>query len=303
MNIYILPAILAFIVNAYILINISQHKKVTTAFIALVLIFLMHHTAEVLSFIEFFKDRHLNTILKIYYASTIGALFTILIYSKKISNIKIKHLDLALIAAAVILSSLTLFTDQIIAGNTSLGYVMTAVKGPLYFLFQIFSITLLIGSLLILASGYTNAKSNIAQIQCSYTLLALLPLVIVSITTIALMALGYKINAIITLPIASTAFLFITMRNESKHKLTDIRRFMPFSAERKASQEIMSLYSSYAQDEISYRDCMAKIERLMVMHKYNKSGNNASATAKSMGMPRSSLYSIFNRLKIDVKDQ
>ena len=300
---YIIPAILAVIANAYILVCITKQRNQSSAFIALVLIFLIHHACEIFSFIEFFKNRQMDLILRVYYAATISALFGIIIYSKKISCLRLNFFDFSCISTAIAIALLVLFTDQIIIGNTSLGYVMTAVKGPKYFIFQFFAIGLLFTSVSFLIYGFITTNNNTTQIQCSYILLALSPLVIISSIIIILMEAGYKINAVGLLPIASALFLLITMRSESEHRLTDIRRFMPFSSERKTSREIMEIYSSYTKDEISYRDCMTKIERLLVMNKYNKSGNNASATAKLMGMPRSSLYSIFNRLKIDVKDQ
>ena len=141
------------------------------------------------------------------------------------------------------------------------------------------------------------------QIRCSYVLLAFSPLIVSCLFVIGLMAMGIPINATIIMPITTTIFLFVIIKSESKHKLTDLRRYLPRSSERQTSKEIMELYSLYSQDEISYRECMNQIERLLVIHKYAKNGNNASATAKSMEMPRSSLYSIFNRLKIDIKDQ
>ena len=117
------------------------------------------------------------------------------------------------------------------------------------------------------------------------------------------MALNLNINATVFVPIMISVFLYITVKSEAQHKLTDLRRFMPFSPERKTSQDIMELFSSYARDETTYRESVNEIEKLLVMHKYNKNEKNASATAETMGMPRSSLYSIFNRLGIKTKEQ
>ena len=303
-SIYIIPAVLAFFTTAYILF--LSHKKIgqSKIFYTMVLVFLAHHICEILGFIEFVKNGpHVIYQLKVYYVVTVWSLIYIFLYSLETSNINIPYINPVSIIIGGLLTSLISYGDTIIAGANSLGYVMTAQQGPHYILFQITVFIYLLSTISCLLYGYRKSKSHITQIQCLYMMFSFSPLFLTITLIITLMALGFHINAIALIPISTTLFLIIVFKSESKHKLTDIRRFMPFSSERRTSQEIMEIYSNYTQDEISYRDCMIKIERLLVMNKYNKSGNNASATAKLMGMPRSSLYSIFNRLKIDVKDQ
>jgi len=303
MNIYIVPAIIAFVVTSYVLVKISQNKTNSKAFISMVLIFLVHHAAEILSFIEFFKNGQTLYILKVYYVATLWFLVITLIYAREVSKLNLPKFDNLLYAYTLIISSLLLFSDTMISDAASIGYVMTAVKGPLYFLFQLTSISLMVSIIGILFSGYRKSNNHLVEIQCIYMLVAFTPILLAGIGIIALMSLGFKINAIAVVPLATTLFLMITMKSEEQHRLTDMRRFMPNSPERKTSQEIMELFSSYARDEMSYRDSINEIERLLVIHKYSKNGKNASVTAESMGMPRSSLYSIFNRLSIDVKEK
>lgn len=62
------------------------------------------------------------------------------------------------------------------------------------------------------------------------------------------------------------------------------------------------IFSAYARDNVDYRDAISQIEKLLVIRKFNKNKGNASATAALVRMLSSSLYSIFNRLKIDTKD-
>jgi len=64
----------------------------------------------------------------------------------------------------------------------------------------------------------------------------------------------------------------------------------------------MDIFSTYSQDKLSYRDAVSHIEKLMVEHKYEKNNRNATYAAEKMGMPRSSLYSLFNRLQINKDD-
>ena len=192
-----------------------------------------------------------------------------------------------------------MFSGLVINGVELLGHSQTAIKGDFYPVFQLFTLFMLGLTIAVLIRGYLRPKDHLMQIQCSYTLLAILPLVLSCIVLIVIMALGYRVNGALIMPILQVAFTLITLLGESKHQITDVRRFMPYSAERHAANEIMDIFSSFARDEISYRDGVSEIERLLVLHKYEANDRNASMTAQLMKMPRSSLYSVFNRLGID----
>jgi hypothetical protein len=202
----------------------------------------------------------------------------------------------------LIIVALVLATDLIVSGSTPLSYILTATRGPLYWIFQLLSIVLLTSILAQLFTAYFKADTHIVEIRIAYTAMALVPLFVTMLLVFILMNLGVLINATVLLPFATTLFLIITLASEYQHKLTDVRRFLPFSDERRTSNEIMEIFSSYARDDANYRDSISEIERLLVLHKLNKADGNASLTAEQMGMPRSSLYSIFNRLKIKVRD-
>jgi len=303
MNIYMLPSVLAFIFTCISLIYICKRETTPKIFYFIVLAFAVHHALEVLLYLEFSKNTQITLLLKIYHALSIVCLALILIYAKSVSKTTKQIHSNVIIGLSIIISALIMVSDSLISGSQSIGYSATAVKGPLYIVFQTFSTFLLIATTVTLILGYRRATSHLTQIQCAYVLIAFLPLILTSSGVILAMAAGYQINATMVVPIAFTLFLFITIKSEYQHKLTDLRRFLPNSPERKTSQEIMELFSSYARDEASYRDSINQIEKLLVMHKYSKNGKNASATAETMGMPRSSLYSIFNRLSIDLKDE
>jgi len=303
-SIYIIPAVVAFFATAYLLFLLNKKEGSSKVLFTMVLVFLAHHICETLGFIEFIKNSpHVIYQLKVYYIVTFWALIYIFMYALEISKVTIKHINVILYGLGAVITALISYNDTIIAGANSLGYIMTAQKGAYYFIFQITSLLLLSTLIGILFHTYKKTTNTVTQTQCIYMLIAFSPLLLTVLGVMLLMTLGFEINAAVVIPISSTLFLMILLKSEAEHKLTDLRRFMPFSPERQTSQEIMELYTSYTQNEISYRDCMAKIERILVMDKYNKSGNNASMTAKLMGMPRSSLYSIFNRLNIDIKDQ
>jgi len=92
------------------------------------------------------------------------------------------------------------------------------------------------------------------------------------------------------------------LKTESKHLLTDLRRFLPFSAERNASTEFLRLMDTYSQNlggTDSFSELRNGVERQVVLYTLEKSGNNITKAAEMMGLQnRSTLYSMMKRLDI-----
>ena len=105
---------------------------------------------------------------------------------------------------------------------------------------------------------------------------------------------------------ATTLFLAIVLVTESKHKLSDIRRFLPMSPERKTTNRLMDLLDDYVHNENrpnAYRELQEKIEREIVSYSLKRCDNNVSIATKMMGLKnRSSLYSLIQRLDINLQE-
>ncbi len=301
MNIIVVPAVLALIVNFVVLWAAGRTANRTTGFIPLVVGFSMMNTCEILGSFSGWSPTTLELIVRCYYCSAVISLSLVMLYAAEISKYQTTALNWAIGFMAGTISFAILFSDLILTGIHSIGYSVSADKGIAYIVFQSFSLGLLISVGVMLTQGYRNALTHDQQIKCSGTALAIMPTIIACLGLLILMWCGIKINATVVLPLTMMAFILITLASEEHHKLTDIRRFIPGSAERRTSREVMEICSNYARDEVSYRDAISEIERVLVVHKYQKNHKNASATAELMGMPRSSLYSIFNRLKIESK--
>lgn len=301
MNIIMLPPILALIVNFGVLWAASRSTNKTMGFIPLVIGFSMLNMCEILGSFSGWSHAALEFIVRCYYCCAVVALALVTLYAAEISRYQTPKLNWFIGVTTAMVSLAIMFSDLVLAGIHSIGYSVSADKGLAYIVFQLFSLGLLMSVGVMLTLGYRNARTHEQQIKCSGTALAILPSIVACLCLLVLMWFGIKINAIIVLPLTIMAFILITLALEERHKLTDIRRFIPGSAERRASREVMEICSNYARDEVSYRDAISEIERVLVVHKYQKNHKNASATAELMGMPRSSLYSIFNRLKIESK--
>ncbi|MFT5571268.1 MAG: hypothetical protein ACI9FR_000176 [Cryomorphaceae bacterium] len=302
MSILVFPALFGLFVNLIVLVAVLRGPSRTSIFCPMVASFVLLMLCEVLGFLEFFQGRELEYLMRAYYVIAQFSLGLVVIYVGRISGNRIRSLPYFIYGSVLALSVLILGTDYIIMGSESTGHIHTAIQGRAYSLFQITSVGMQLLLLVLLWAGYKRPQNHFMQIQCVYTLFAIMPLFTGSLAILSLMAMGYQINAAVVMPLLITFFVVVTMVSESKHELLDVRSFIPFSAERRTSHQIMDIYSGYSRDDLSYREAISEIERLLVLAKYERAGGNASATAKLLGMPRSSLYSIFLRLGIEFKD-
>lgn len=305
MTLYILPAAIALLIKLFVLGASHQNRKTSTVFFTMVLLFACHNIAEVLGFFNYLNGVGHDQVIRWYYLMTVASLTAIVAYARHVSDMEktSKLLMSGIMGISVILCAFLMFSDLVVAGSKPIGYTLTAVEGNYYWLFKLFSLISYIVVAWFLVTGYRRSESHKTQIQCGYTLLAFSPLFVMSMVIIALMSNGVEVNASALLPLATAGFLLITLMSERKHGLTDVRQYVPFSLERITSRKILNIFSSYAKDEMNYRDSMAELEKLMVIHKHEKHDGNVSSTAVSMDIPRSSLYSIFRRLEIDHNEE
>lgn len=300
MNAFIIPAVLGLVINSIVLVAAYQSRERNPLFTIMVAVFVLLMACEALGFLELFNGGQFEYLIRTYYVILIFGLVLALAYATKISQSGFPQVFIW--AFAAVLSALIMFTDYVVAGSESIGYMRTALQGSGYWVFQVFAVALQISLPAVLIKGYRNPRDHDMQIQCAYTLIGILPIFLWSVIVLLLMAFGFAINAVIFMPIVVTFFVVLTLMSESKHKLIDVRRFIPFSDERQTSNKMMEIYTKFNRDEMDYREAVSQIEKLFVLSKYEKSGGNASATAKLLGLPRSSLYSIFSRLDIEYKD-
>lgn len=299
MSMFVFPAVIALTIKLMVIFIYRRNLQGNSYFTMLVLIFACHNFCEVLVFWEYFRGIKAEYLVRSYYVISLFALFAIATHAANVSLLKEKLFATILLPVICLISLMLMLTDLVVSGVESWGYVVTAVRGDLYNVFQVMALLLTAQIVYLLYKGYKNADSHTSQIRCAYSAIALTPLVLAVLLVILLMNLGFHINAVVFFPVATTLFLVITLASEEKHRLTDIRRFIPFSDERRTSNQIMDIFSSYAQDQANYRDSITQIEKLLVEHKYEKNNRNATYAAERMGMPRSSLYSLFNRLGVD----
>ncbi len=293
----ILPACISFLIKLGVLwvARESHPLRKPNAFIGLILVAMLHNVTEGIGYALLLKGINPDTLFNVYYVLTVFLFAFICIYAFDISKVKLRWVRESILIISCIVGVLILTTNLVVSGYESIGYSVTAMKGDFYSLFQLPALTFLISTIVFLIMGYNNATKPSTKVTCLYTLFALLPFVFGVVGVIVLMAFGYKINAMMVIPIASTLFILITLKTEFRHKITDIRRLLPFSNERRATAEMLQVMSKYAMQDISHKELMRDIEKICLKYKVVVNDGNVAKTAGSMDLPRSSVYGLMSK--------
>ena len=303
MNIYVVPALLALIFKLFILVYAQMDNRISKSLLVLISILACHNALELIGYTRFLDDQSVATLFRGYYVATVLMVVTLPVHAHIVSGTSSKTLLPLLGGAALLISLVIMFSDLIVAGHTSIGYSVTALIGPYFYVFTLFVLFSLTACLLTLIAGVKNAKTAMAANRCLYSLLAFSPLLLVSLFVLVLKLFEAGVNGAGIIPVATTIFLYILLKSESNHRLTDIRRFLPLSQEKRSANEFLRLMDQYTQSDSkanAFSELREGIERQAVLYTLAKCDDNITKAAEMMGVQnRSTLYSMMRRLDID----
>lgn len=311
MSIYFMPALVGLLFKLFVLAHVLRGGKASTLFLSLIIVFAVHNAIEILGYFNFASisnasDTTVGVFFRLYYVATVFLILYVFLHGLCVTKLENPIFTGTLIALSAGLSALVLFTDLIVAGQYLIGYSMTAVKGPIYWLFASYLLIFLFSNFAVIFYGYKTAKSEIDTVRVQHSFYALTPIMLVFIVAVIFKITDIGINATGLVPIATALFLGIILRTEDKHKLSDLRRFMPLSPERQTTTEFMRLLDQYiknSHNENVYKDLQIGIEKEIIKYSLAKCDGNITNTAKMMGLKnRSTLYSMMNRLELDLKE-
>jgi len=301
MNIAFLPALISLIFNLVVLAHLFRGGRVSKLFLWLIIVFASHNAIEFIGFVNgASKDAghaSIEWMFRLYYGTTTFVLLAMFLHATSVSKTNNNIVTSISSVVACAISFCLLFTDLIVSGYYSIGYSASAEKGPLFQLFSIYVFVTLFGGAYVTFKGYRTAASQIESVRCFLSLMALAPMTLVCVMAMLFKILDLPVNATGLIPIATTLFLVIVLKTESKHRLSDLRRVMPLSLERQTTARMMDLLDEYIQNQNKrdvYKELQSGIEKEII-------NNNVTATSKMMGLKnRSTLYSMMNRLGIDI---
>lgn len=299
---FMLPAVVGILVKLFLLFGIRRNIFVSNALIGLISVFVLHNVSELLLFNSFVQQVDANYLIRIFYVTaTIAPAYSLYYVLALGKNQPKKPILFGAGAVALSLVVLMLFTDTLVSGATALTYTITAIKGNYYWVYQSLLLMNSMAVLVCLVYNYRKSATPQEEVRNFYALASMIPLIVVVPGVVILMKLGVAINATFILPIASTAFLLILIKGKYTDTLLyDPRGFVPYSLEGQLSTLISQANAQYNFENMSHKELMTKLERAVIIYKYQKNDKNITRTAKSMQMKRTSLYGKFNQLEIKV---
>jgi len=306
MSIFFIPALLSFLLKIYILILNLTRDKISIVFLSLIIIFALHNGIELFGYLSLFNSGDASAFFRPYYVITIYLISYLLLHSLSVTGYENKAVTSLLLLIATFLSSLVIFSDTIVMGYTSIGYSITATEGKYYSFLSAFILINLFTTVTVLIHRYRNAPTSLDAKPCLYSLYALAPIILAFSLTVIFKMAQIEFNAAGVVPIATTVFLVIVLKTEGQHKLSDIRKFLPLSLEKQTANNFMSTldyYIAHQNEKDIFKTIHADIEKQIICYSLEKCSYNVSKTTKMMGLKnRSTLYSMMNRLNIDIKN-
>lgn len=303
-NIYWLlaPVVVALIIKGTILMVAKRAAIKTEYLFAFIATFAVHNLCEALVILDAFDGSPNLLLYRVYYAIT----FVLVAYACSMGievgnarRVRIFQVTEKIVwAASVIGVALSLFTNQILTGLSSLGYSYTAIQGSGYGLFLATSVTAMALAIAGISTGLTSENDKRQQERSMMALIAFFPVALAALGVLGMMALGIKINGLVALPLGSALFLSILVYGERKHGLTDLKKVVPGTRQKQTINRISDLFSEYALGKTDYYPAIDEIEKLMVAYVHDKHEGNISRTADHMGISRSTLYKKMSKHKL-----
>lgn len=294
-NMYILiPAVLGLLIKAYLLF-VSRRSLHKTNFLMILCVCTLHSLCEIVTYSTFLLGKDATVLFRIYYILSVWWICYAFVYTCDVAKMK-KIWTYTPIFLCCIISLLFGFTDIIISGYKSIGYSITAVKSSHYWIFQVFALSLITLSLVSLVKVIILNDDVIQKVQSIYLLLGFMAPFVTIICVIVFMQLGYKINAIAIVPIATTSFFIFLIYSEKSHGLIDIRCFLPWSPQGMYRREVRRIANLFTLQQINMAEAKrqqekATTEYLMKAYKHK----SINRIANELGVSRSTLYAILDR--------
>jgi hypothetical protein len=253
LDLVVVPALLGFLIKICLLIA-GRNSLKKNNFSALLLICTIHSICECATLISLSNGSDVELLFRAYYVLIIWWFGFSLIYASEIANISDK-LRTSVLAITSVLTVLLLFTDLVISGYHSNGYSITANREQYYGFAPLFVLLTMIVSVALLTRVSFSQKYELKnKIQASYLLMAFAAPFVVIFAVIVAIQLGFKMNAMMAFPVATTLFFIFIVRSENNHRLVDIRRFLPWSKENKFANEVINIANQYSRNDVSNKD-------------------------------------------------
>jgi len=285
-------ALLAFILKCLILFNIQLRTAVARGFAVLCLLFIVQNAAEFLGYFtymsgqvavgEFFVHIYMISLYFIFPAALQLAL--VLGESRRAGTVAL--LNFAMAAALTLAHT----GGYVIAGFQFLGWTVITTPAQLYafsMLFILLNLVATVGYLLL--QVMFNQRFELRDRARVY-LVAFSPLLLVAVAVIMLRYAGFNASSAVSLPIATTAFLFILLLHTNGNLFW-------LSLRLRTIIEIIRIRDLSSIDQI-----IERLDEVRIRQALKASNGNQRTSARLINLTEPTLSRRIARYKIDVSE-
>lgn len=291
--IWIIPSVTALLIKSFLFFYSNVHKKKYFFYFLISTFFL-----NLVEMIAFFRLGHDLIVLKLYYCAIVFTTLYLLLTCAEISktmNHFMRHVSLVISYA---LNVIILFTNEIVLGYEILpNSSITRTPGGYYFVFQIYVLTSILAAIFILIKRAVYENDRQLKRRCIIAIVGFIPFFILSFVLIALMQLGYKVNAAVLLSLATCIMLFVFISLSDKHALFTMMKFVPFSKEREHYLElrkyIEKLTLPAVGEYIDMKSVFKEMESVVIRNTHNNAESQKEA-AQRLNLSESNLSKKMN---------
>lgn len=193
---------------------------------------------------------------------------------------------------AVAISLFLTFTDSIVGGYVSGSMPIQSSKGEFFPVYIGFVIPIVLLTMVTLCVNYRRSKTSYERVNYAYVIIAMTPVALVIVSVLSLMVVGYEANSSGLIPLATTAFLWISCKGKvSSNISTDPRSIVePLSFLAKNNREVAKAKTQFMLGNASYSETVSKIETAIIDSLIAEHDGNISKASRASGVDRAMIY-------------
>ena len=232
--------------------------------------------------------------LTMYYIFVEISLFALLLLALETANKLNPTLKLLLYAGFIMSIVPLLIPDIALVGATSIGYSITRIPGPYYFLVQLGILLPLLLTIMVLAHASCFGVAAIKR-KSRILLLACSPILVTLVVVMWLMQLGYPVNSSVILSLMITVSILILLLNERQQPMfhfidrADIYKFTRLFPQSKDHRFVGQIIRLVNKPTMGLSSANELIEQEMIREALTIAQGSKSKAATILGISRQTL--------------
>lgn len=296
MSIFALPSFIAILMKIFFAAHFRQNFRSDSV---LALLFLSLLTLNVIEFCSFFvieQAAHFVWLMRTYYAGSILAAVSLLIFCIRLAGIHKPLLVNVLLILGFAIATVCATPGWVVDSVSVIGITATRVPGPLFDIHPTFIALALSLCVYILFYGYRTQKSCIDRRRCLLILIALMPVIAPVLIVLVAMSLGYYINAVTVLSTGTIAFMLCIAAYSERDKVFQLLSLVPLTREKEIaskSKRLSQYLNRCAFDHNLgghlFQEARAEMEACLVEVSLWAADDNRALAARRLGISRATL--------------